>query len=136
MPEPSPEQVEALVAAARDARDRAYAPYSGFSVGAAVLTDDGTIVAGTNVENAAYPLSVCAERTAVQAAVSGGVRRLVAVAVAASAEAPTWPCGGCRQVLHEFGPDMLVVSEGDSGERQQRRLADLLPDAFGPRDLP
>lgn len=87
------------------------------------------------MENASYPLSVCAERTAVQRAVSEGARGLVAVAVVASGGTPTWPCGGCRQVLHEFGPDMLVVSEAPGGAREQRRLTDLLPDAFGPQDL-
>ena len=129
------EEVERLEAAAREARDRAYAPYSGFQVGAALLTDDGRIFTGANVENASYGLSMCAERTAAFRAASEGVRRLVAVAVAASNEEPTWPCGACRQVLWEFGPDMVVVSEGAGGRREERRLADLLPDAFGPADL-
>jgi cytidine deaminase len=123
------------VAAAREVRERAYAPYSRFAVGAAVLADDGRIFPGANVENAAYPLSVCAERTAVQRAVSEGARRLVAVAVVASGEDVTWPCGGCRQVLHEFGPDLVVMSEAPDGRREERRLPDLLPEAFGPEDL-
>lgn len=126
---------EALVRAARDAREGAYAPYSGFLVGAAVLADDGRVFPGVNVENASYPQSICAERTAVVGAVAGGARRLAAVAVVASNDEPTWPCGGCRQVLHEFGPDMVVISEGLSGRRDERRLADLLPDSFGPNDL-
>jgi cytidine deaminase len=136
MPEPSTEQVEALLAAAREARERAYAPYSGFRVGAAVLTDDARVIPGANVENASYPLSVCAERTAVQRAASEGSRGLAAVAVVASGDGPPWPCGGCRQVLHEFGPDMLVLVEGAGGELFRRRLPELLPEAFGPSDLP
>ncbi len=87
------------------------------------------------MENASYGLSICAERTAVHAAVAQGIREIGAIAVVASNEAPTWPCGACRQVLHEFGPDMLVISEGSSGERLERRLAELLPHAFGPNDL-
>lgn len=128
-------RIEELAAEARAARGRAYAPYSGFHVGAAVLAEDGTVFSGANVENASYPLSVCAERTAVQATASAGARRLLAVLVAGPADDPTWPCGGCRQVLHEFGPDMLVVLESASGRREQRPLADLLPEAFGPTDL-
>jgi cytidine deaminase len=127
--------VDGLVEAARQARERAYAPYSGFLVGAAVLADDGRIFQGVNVENASYPQSICAERTAVVRAVAEGARRLVAVGVVASNEEPTWPCGGCRQVLHEFGPDMVVISEGLSGQRAERRLPQLLPDSFGPDDL-
>ena len=123
------------MAEARAARDRAYAPYSQFDVGAALLADDGRVIPGANVENASYGLSMCAERTAAFRAASEGARRLVAVAVVASNEEPTWPCGACRQVLWEFGPDMMVVSEGSGGRREERRLADLLPDAFGPADL-
>lgn len=123
------------MAAARDARERAYAPYSGFHVGAAVLADDGRIFAASNMENASYPLSVCAERNAVARAVFEGARRLEAVAVAASGKEIAWPCGGCRQVLHEFGPGMTVIAEGPNGAREQRSLADLLPRAFGPDDL-
>ncbi len=135
MSNPGPDQIDALIEEARRTREQAYAPYSGFLVGAVVLDEDGRTFPGCNVENASYPLSVCAERTAVQRAVSEGARGLVAVAVVASGDTPTWPCGGCRQVLHEFGPDMLVVSEAPDGTREQRRLTDLLPDAFGPQDL-
>ncbi len=97
--------------------------------------DNDRIVPGANVENASYGLSMCAERTAVHAAVAQGIREISAIAVVASNETPTWPCGACRQVLHEFGPDMLVVSEGSSGDRMEKRLSELLPDAFGPDDL-
>jgi cytidine deaminase len=87
------------------------------------------------VENASYGLSMCAERTAVHTAASQGVRNIEVIAVVSGNERPTWPCGACRQVLHEFGPDLLVISEGSGGERMERRLNDLLPDAFGPDDL-
>ena len=129
------EQIEGLVGAARDAREGAYAPYSGFLVGAAVLADDGRVFQGVNVENASYGVSICAERTAVVRAVADGARRLVAVAVVASNDEPTWPCGACRQVLNEFGADMAVVSEGLGGQRITRSLSDLLPHSFGPEDL-
>ena len=78
---------------------------------------------------------MCAERTAVHAAIAQGIREIVAIAVLASNESPTWPCGACRQVLHEFGPGMLVIAEGSSGERMQKHLGELLPEAFGPDDL-
>ena len=129
------ERLDELVAAAREARDRAYAPYSRFSVGAAILSDDGRIFTGANVENASYGLSMCAERTAVHHAVAEGIRGLVAVAVSASGETLAWPCGACRQVLHEFGPETIVVSEAPDGRREERTLPRLLPDAFGPDDL-
>jgi cytidine deaminase len=126
---PSKEEVERLVAAARAARRRAYAPYSGFHVGAAVLAG-GRIYPGVNVENASYPLSVCAERNAVAAAVRAGRRAIDAVAVVAGEDEPTPPCGGCRQVLYEFGPEMLVVTETLGGRRASWRLRELLPAAF------
>jgi cytidine deaminase len=101
-----------------------------------LLGEDGRVVPGANVENASYGLSMCAERTAAFRAAAEGVRRLRAVAVVASNDDPTWPCGACRQVLHEFAlPDLRVVSEGLGGRRDERRLTELLPDAFGPADL-
>jgi cytidine deaminase len=127
--------VESLLAVAREARDRAYAPYSGFHVGSALLSEDGRVFSGANVENSSYGLSMCAERTAAFRAAAEGVRGIVAVTVAASNQEPSWPCGACRQVLHEFGPGAVVVSEGLGGHREQRRLEYLLPDAFGPGDL-
>lgn len=137
LPRPSAEQIESLLAAARGVQEDAYAPYSGFFVGAAVLSEDGRVFAGANVENASYPLSACAERSAVQLAVSEGARRLLAVAVSGSTEGPTWPCGGCRQVLYEFGPEMTVISEGTGGVREERLLTNLLPDPFrGPSTGP
>ena len=126
--------VEALLQAARRARERAYAPYSRFPVGAAVESDEG-VFAGANVENAAAPTGVCAERVAAASAVSAGARGIAAVAISSGAQRPTAPCGQCRQFLSEFGPAMLVVSEAVDGTRRQWRLADLLPDAFGPGDV-
>jgi cytidine deaminase len=128
------ERIEELVAAARDAMPGAYAPYSGFHVGAAVLVGD-RVYTGVNIENASYPLSVCAERNAVAAAVTAGDRAIDAVAVVTAAATPTPPCGGCRQVLWEFGPSSIVISETTSGERSVWALEDLLPGAFGPDDL-
>lgn len=129
--------VESLVSAARNAATRAYVPYSHFPVGAAVLTDDGSIVSGVNIENASYGLTVCGERVALFTAVARGHRTIRAVAVSASRHPGTTPCGACRQVLNEFKPaseDMLVILDsGPVGTRVP--LADLLPNAFGPRDL-
>jgi cytidine deaminase len=124
-----------LLAGARRARGSAYAPYSRFAVGAVILAEDGRTFSGANVENASYGLSMCAERTAAFHAAAEGARRFAAVAVVASNDEPTWPCGACRQVLWEFGPEMVVVSEGLGGRTEERRLADLLPSAFGPNDL-
>ena len=115
-----------LLAAARHARDNAYAPYSGYSVGAALLTKSGEIVEGANVENAAYPLSICAERSAVATAVARGHREFDAIAVVAGAGDETTPCGGCRQVLAEFGSDLIVIREN----QPDVSLRELLPDPF------
>jgi cytidine deaminase len=128
--------LDAMVSSARGVMERAYAPYSRFRVGAALLSEDGTIRPGVNLENASYPLSVCAERNAVAAMVAAGQRKILAVAVATDAATPTPPCGGCRQVLWEFGDaDTTVVAEGGNGARARWRLGDLLPHAFGPDDL-
>lgn len=135
MSAPSGEGLDDLVGAAREVRERAHAPYSRFRVGAAVLAG-GKVFTGANVENASYPLSVCAERNAVAAAVAAGETAIDVVAVVADADDPTPPCGGCRQVLNEFGPDMLVVCEGSSGRRAEWSLPELLPQAFGPSNLP
>lgn len=123
-------EYEALLAAADAARERAYAPYSGFSVGAALLAADGRIFTGCNIENAAYPLCICAERTAIAKAVSEGVRDFAAIAIVGGREdtdAPCFPCGSCRQVLAEFcKPDLKIVLRGGI-----YTLADLLPHSFG-----
>lgn len=125
-----------LLARARAAADMAYAPYSNFSVGAALLFEDGAVVTGTNVENASYGLSLCAETLAVAKAMGEGRRGgLMAVAVVGPPGGSISPCGRCRQVLHELaalgGSDPLVWCE-DAGGHKEYRLSDLLPDAFGP----
>lgn len=127
-------QDDRLVSAAAAARSRAYAPYSKFRVGAAVLAEDGTIFTGANVENAAYPLSHCAERVAVHKAVSDGHRRLLAVAVVADGEQPAMPCGACRQVMAEFGVRRVIVAT-PRGRRRLRTLRALLPEPFTPERL-
>ena len=127
-----------LVAAARAARERAYAPYSGFRVGAALCTDTGEVVTGGNVENASYGLAICAERAAVAAAVAQGYRRFEAIAVAGPGADPVTPCGACRQVLREFprGVDLRVLCAGEAGERVlATTLGALLPDSFSPGSL-
>ena len=122
-------RLDALVDAARAARTRAYAPYSGFAVGAAALAVD-RIFTGGNLENASYPVSVCAERNAVAAMLDGGASRLDAIAIVTDATSPTPPCGACRQVLWEFGPSAIVVSETLDGERLVWALDDLMPAPF------
>jgi cytidine deaminase len=131
-----PFDAEDLLARARGAQDLAYAPYSGFRVGAALLAADGRVFIGANIENAAYSPSICAERAALPAAVVAGARELTAIAVVGDGDGPCTPCGVCRQVLYEFAPDLLVIAAGTSGPVARYVLGtDLLPDGFGPRRL-
>jgi cytidine deaminase len=124
-----------LIETAMQARRWAYAPYSNYAVGAALLTESGKVYDGVNVENAAYPTTMCAERVAVFKAVSEGERRFAAIAVVTSNGGT--PCGSCRQVLAEFGTDTLVIiADANGNVVQESRIADLLPGAFLPRDLP
>ncbi len=124
-----------LIEKALEARKQAYAPYSGFPVGAALLAADGRVFTGCNVENASYGLTMCAERVALFKAVSEGAREFVAIAIACG-ESPCSPCGACRQVLAEFSPDIEVIMTDARGQRVRReKLSTLLPGAFGPRDL-
>jgi len=128
------EQRQALVEAAQAARAEAYAPYSNYAVGAALLGKSGKVVRGANVENAVYPLSLCAERVAIFTAVSEGEREFEAIAVV-TRDGGT-PCGACRQVLSEFGPEILVLIADESGAiRQEATVSELLPGAFGPDNL-
>ena len=129
-------QMGALIAAARSARAQAYAPYSRFAVGAALLDEQGRIHAGCNVENAAYPQSQCAEASAIAHLVLAGGRRIVAVAVVGVASQPVTPCGGCRQRLREFAVDDCPVWVADLDTvRARLTLGALLPHSFGPAHL-
>ena len=131
-----PSHLAALLAAACAVRDRAYAPYSGYAVGAAVLSDDGQIFVGCNVENAAYPVGTCAEAGALAALVAGGGRRINALVVVASGVELVAPCGACRQRIREFAADDAPIHmAGPDGVRRTCRVADLLPLAFGPASL-
>ena len=126
---------DALVIAAREARQRAVAPYSNFKVGAALETADGTVITGCNIENSTYGLTLCAERVAVFKAVSEGHRAFRRVAVVADTRAPTPPCGPCRQILWEFCGDIEVILANLTSETGRHRLKDLLPLPFDARLL-
>ncbi|HHT9140471.1 MAG TPA: cytidine deaminase [Candidatus Tripitaka californicus] len=121
--------MEELIKKAIEARDESYSPYSHFKVGAALKTRSGKVYAGTNVENASYGLTVCAERVAVYKAVSAGEREFEALAVFTEADELTPPCGACRQVLWEFSKDMLIILANTKGEKRLR-LSELLPMPF------
>jgi cytidine deaminase len=138
MPHTSPTeaQQEQLLKAARAAQRRAYAPYSKYQVGAAVLDDQGRIHAGCNVENAAYPEGVCAEASALSAMVLAGSTRARAVLVVGTGEAWVTPCGGCRQKLREFcAQDTPILTANDTAMGPRYTLAQLLPQSFGPEHL-
>lgn len=124
---------ETLLALAVSARERSYSPYSGYAVGAALLSADGRVFQGCNIENASFGLTNCAERTAMFKAISEGATEFTAIAISAETSAP-WPCGACRQVLNEFAPDIRVlVTWGDHVE--EAPLSALLPHGFGPKSL-
>jgi cytidine deaminase len=132
------EQIATLLSTAREAATRAYVPYSRFPVGAAVLTGDGSIIGGVNIENASYGLTVCGERVAIFAAAAAGHRTVQAVAVSAPRQPRTTPCGACRQVMNEFKPehgDLLVLLDTGTDQPDIVPLGVLLPQAFGPHDL-
>ena len=132
----NPSTANQLIAAAQAARQHAYAPYSRFAVGAAVMDAEGHIHAGANVENAAYPQGLCAEASAIAHMVLAGGRRIVAVAVVGDGPQPVTPCGGCRQKLREFAADDTpVLVAGPAGERARYTLGELLPASFGPEHL-
>ena len=136
MPPPiSARSIRRLETTARAVAKSSYSPYSKFQVGAAVLTDSGKIHAGANIENASYGLCMCAERTAIFTAASSGDRTLKAVVVYTPTPTPTMPCGACRQVINEFGPDATVIAICDSKERIESSLPELLKHAFGPENL-
>lgn len=120
-----------LIASAAAARANAYAPYSGFTVGAAVECADGRVFVGANVENRSFGLALCAERAAVAAAVAAGAREIVAIAVVADSEPPAPPCGLCRETLAEFcGPELPILLAAPGGSRRETRLGELFPEPF------
>jgi cytidine deaminase len=119
-----------LLAAARRARERAHAPFSNFAVGAALETSDGTVITGCNIENATYGLTMCAERVAVFKAVSEGHRAFRRIAIVADTDAPTPPCGSCRQILWEFAGDLEVILGNTARETARFKLSDLFPHPF------
>lgn len=123
-----------LIKKALEAKEKAYVPYSGFHVGSALITDTGKIYTGCNIESASYTPTICAERTAISKAVSEGELNIVAIAVTGDSEW-TYPCGVCRQVMREFGKDMLVIVVKSEDEYKEYSLNELLPYSFGPEDL-
>lgn len=128
------DQKTSLIEAALEARKKAYVPYSRYPVGAALLTKAGKIYTGANIENAAFPVTICAERTAIFKAVSEGERELQAIAVVTKNGGT--PCGSCRQVMAEFNPDLIIYIANEKGEIvQETTLKDILPGYFGPKSL-
>jgi cytidine deaminase len=127
--------IKNLAAKAKEASKHAYCPYSKFRVGAAVLTDSGDVFTGCNVENASYGLTICAERNAIFHMVAQAKQHIKAVVIYTPTPKPTAPCGACRQVIHEFGPDAMIISVCDGADMPRKTLAELLPDAFGPANF-
>lgn len=130
-------ELEEIMGVAREASRNAYAPYSGFRVGAAIVTENGAVHIGCNVENASYGLAICAERNAAAAMALAGSddREILLVAIHSPGAAPCFPCGACRQVLREFGCEEVVVEDGDGGLRRLSFEKDILPNSFGPEAL-
>jgi len=124
-----------LLAQAEEAKRNSYSPYSGFRVGAALVTSEGKVFTGTNVESASYGATICAERTAVVKAISEGYREFEAMAVSSDAEEGSFPCGICRQFLAEFGLDIKIVTGKSAGEIRVHTVAELLPFAFTEEDM-
>lgn len=129
-------QLIELLECAKKAREAAYAPYSKFAVGAALLAKNGKIYTGCNIENSSYGLSICAERAALFKAVSEQVTEFVAIAIVADTKGPVSPCGACRQALAEFSPNLVVLMSNLEKERKLKSLVELLPEAFTNQDLP
>lgn len=127
---------EQLMNLAKEGREKAYVPYSKFKVGAALLTANGKVYKGCNIENSGYSMTNCAERTAMFKAVSEGERDFAAIAIVADTDGPCSPCGACRQVISEFcAPEMPVYLTNMKGDVQETTVAELLPGAFSPEDL-
>mgnify|MGYP003295653238 FL=1 len=131
------EMQEKLLKLAAEARDHSYSPYSHYSVGAALLTKNGKIYQGCNIENASFTPTICAERTAFFKAIFDGVREFAAIAIIGSGDSPAFPCGVCRQVMSEFcdGEFVLIVANRDGSEVVVETLDQMMPHRFGPKDL-
>lgn len=132
-----PNMQDKLLKLAKEARDHSYSPYSNYAVGAALLTKDGKIYQGCNIENASFTPTICAERTAFFKAIFDGVREFSAIAVIGSGDLPSYPCGVCRQVMSEFcdGDFVIITSNRDSSEIIVETLNQMMPHRFGPKDL-
>jgi cytidine deaminase len=126
---------ERLINKAKEAREQAYAPYSNFLVGAAVVGESGRVYTGCNIENSSFGLTICAERVALFKAVSEGENGIKALALATDTQTLIWPCGACRQVLSEFNPEMLIVSGNLKGQREEKKLSEIFPEAFDHQSL-
>lgn len=124
-----------LIKQALEAQKNAYAPYSKYKVGSAILTTDGTIFTGCNIENASYPCGLCAERTAISKAVSSGFKEFSDIAIAGSSDNFCTPCGICRQMLYEFSPQINVICCKNNGEHKEFSLKELLPQSFDANSL-
>ena len=129
------ETIQGLIEGAKKASKASYSPYSKFKVGAAVLAEDGRVFTGCNIENASFGLTICAERNAVFQMVANAKREIRALVVYTPTERPTAPCGACRQVINEFGPEALILCVCDGPDVLKKNLSDLIPDAFGPSNL-
>ncbi len=129
------ENYEKLIKVAEKARKRAYTPYSKFKVGAAILTSDGKIFTGCNIENASFGLTVCAERVAILKAISEGSSKFEAIAIVGDTDRPCSPCGACRQVISEFGKDIKIIMSNLEGDIKIKKVRELLPEAFNKNDL-
>lgn len=127
--------LEQMIKQAKDISEKAYCPYSNFPVGAVVLTEDGNMYQGCNVENASYGLTCCAERNAIFNMVAQGRRKISAVVIYTPTQSPSAPCGACRQVINEFGPSAIITSVCDSTEVLSMGISDLLPASFGAINL-
>jgi cytidine deaminase len=119
-----------LIDKAKEARKQAYAPYSNFLVGAAIVSKSGKIYAGCNIENSSFGLTICAERVALFKAISEGEKDIQMLALVTDTKTPVWPCGGCRQVLAEFNRELLIVSSNLKGQRKEKKLSEIFPEAF------
>lgn len=129
------ENYKKLIKEAEKARKRAYTPYSKFNVGAAILSSDGKIFTGCNIENASFGLTVCAERVAILKAISEGSSKFEAIAIVGDTNRPCSPCGACRQVISEFGKDIKIIMSNLKGDIKIKKIDELLPEAFNKNDL-